>query len=317
MKRIAAAMVLLAVLGVPAFAGSIYYQFNLAAMGLANADANVTPEQAGWFGFHGGQNVPQGNVNVPFASLTPDPSLKNDPYLQSVPFTIGTSGNSNQSWSGFAAPGGNATVDTPVDLTISTSIAGPRVVFLMMNTFWGRTSESADIILEFANGTSTTFRLSGGYNSNDMNPGLPQAGEGDVRDHNDALYYYYMKNGGGPPTPYWTNSVNPYLHNGKATVSNTACTYDETSTSTSACTPGGDLRVYQDVIALFLDPAYYGETLTQILIRDLGHTQASYPDYNASRLWLWGVTVAAIPEPSTWLLMAGGLGLLAAFRKRR
>jgi hypothetical protein len=298
-NRVAGAVALWLAAAASLLAGPQYFVFNLAATGVANADATVGPyDGSPWYEFHGGAGLAHGDFTVNLAAKTSDPALTGNSYLQNVPFSVGTSGD--EGWSGRWAAGG--TGPGAVDLSLagngsqSLNVADAQVVFLMMNTFWGTTGASAEIHLRFAEGGEQVFTL---------------YGNSDLRDHNDAI---------SQGNAYWTNQIDSNLHGPdgqrRATVNETTEPFRYAQSYRNNIT-------YRDVVMLFVDPAFGTQHLTQILIRDTG----TYPRWEsiqdplASRLWLWGVTVgygvAEVPEPSTWLLVSGGLVLAALWFRRR
>ncbi len=312
MKGILGSLGLLICLSTIGEAAPFYYTYNLAALGLANADANLQPTDPGWYGFHGGQNLQQGNFSVNLAAKTTDPQLVSNPLLTSVPFSIGQSGQTLESWSAAQFPTNNPSVG------ISTDVANAKVVFLMMNTFWGSPSASASIVLSFDNGAQQTFTL---------------YGDQDLRDHNNAPWRAQLQ--GMFPPFYWTTQINSNLHNSKATFNESTCYYSENPNAVGCASgPGGqvngvspDWLGHRDVVALFIDPAYTGRTLTNVLITDLGRfpDDPNSPNRNldGSKLWFWGMTVGGdfnvqqVPEPATYLMLAGGLGLFSLIRRKK
>ncbi|QOY91388.1 PEP-CTERM sorting domain-containing protein [Paludibaculum fermentans] len=298
MRRSIVGLVFSFLVGVPSYAVPVYYQYNLGALGAANADAGnqYDPSNPGaWTGIWGGNLFSKGNVNVAFnsASKTSDPALQSDSRLDSVPFSIATSGN--QSWSARRAviDQGLAS-DAPVSLQLDTNVNNAQVVFLMMNTTWGRNSPSVEIVLQFKNGPDVTYTLSGGTQ---------------IRDSNDSQVNTNLL--------LWPNSINTNLIS-NSTGGQTASVNDQTYDMSYQSKP---FRDYRDVVGLFIDPAYAMDTLTGIIIRDIGQNSGSGYDPNASRAFVWGVTVAAgtsqIPEPSTFALLGAGLASLAYVRRRR
>lgn len=297
MRRSLVGLVFSLLLGLPASAVPVYYQYNLGALGAANADAAnpYDPNNPGaWTGIWGGNLFSTGNVTVDFnsAAKTSDLTLQGDNRLDSVPFSIATSGN--QSWSARREViDQNLASDAAVSLTLDTNVTKPEVVFLMMNTTWGRTTASVEVVLQFANGPDVTYTLYGGTQ---------------IRDSNDAQVNTGLI--------LWPNSINTnYIPN--STGGNTATVNDQTYDMTYQSRP---FRDYRDVVGLFVDPAYSMDTLTNIIIRDIGQNSGAGYDPNASRAFLWGVTVAgsnAVPEPATLGLMGAGLVLLTWTRRRR
>ncbi|GEM_PF-6653643 len=287
------ALPLLALIAVPVYCGPTYYQYDLGALGVANADADV-PFGPGWYGMWGGDKFTKGNITVPFGSpgKTSDSTLNNNPNTQSVPFTISTNGK--ESWSGFqAVKDGSQAGNAPVSVDLPGTVANPGAIFLMMNTFWGSTSPSVQIVLQFANSPSLTFDLRGNT---------------DIRDHNDSGVQL------GRPA-IWTTQINSNLRD-SGNGQSQATVNDETY---SFQYDGSQHLVYRDVVGLFLDPAYHADTLTMIRILDWGANDTSPTNPNASRVWLWGASVAvvAMPEPSTWMMLATGLGLIGLRLCRR
>lgn len=296
MRRSLIGLVFSALVCVPSFGVPVYYQYNLGGLGMANADAaqpNPGDDNV-WTGIWGGSSFSTGNVSVDFnsATKTGDASLQSDSRLNSVPFTIADSGN--QSWSGRRAviDGGLAS-DAVVSLNLETNVNNAEVVFLMMNTTWGTTSPSLEVVLQFENGPDVTYTLNGGTN---------------VRDSNDSLI-----NAG---TAFWPNTINTNKIS-NSTGGMTATVNDETHDMTYL---GKPFRDYRDVVGLFIDPAYSMDRLTGIIIRDLGRNNPTGGyDPDASRAFVWGITVAAapVPEPTTFVLMGAGLAFLGYIGRRR
>lgn len=299
MRRSIIGLVFSLLVGVPSFAVPVYYQYNLGALGAANADAGNqfdSNNPGAWTGIWGGDLFSKGNVNVAFnsGSKTSDATLQSDGRLNSVPFSIASTGN--QSWSARRAviDQGLAS-DAPVSLQVDTSVNNAEVVFLMMNTTWGRTSPSVEIVLQFQHGPSVTYTLTGGTQ---------------IRDSNDSQVNTNLL--------LWPNSINTNLIP-NSTGGNTASVNDEVHDMTYQNRP---FRDYRDVVALFIDPAYAMDTLTGILIRDIGQNSAAGYDPNASRAFVWGVTVAAgtpqgVPEPASMGLLGAGLAVLVIARRRK
>ncbi|MGJ5813362.1 PEP-CTERM sorting domain-containing protein [Paludibaculum fermentans] len=299
MRRSIVGLVFSLLVGLPSFAVPVYYQYNLGALGVANADAGNQYDSnnpGAWTGIWGGDQFTKGNVNVAFnsASKTGDAALQSDSRLNSVPFSIATSGD--QSWSARRAviDQGLAS-DAPVSLQLNTDVDSAEVVFLMMNTTWGRNSPSVEIVLQFKNGPDVTYTLSGGTQ---------------VRDSNDSQVNTNLL--------LWPNSINTNLIP-NSTGGNTASVNDQSYDMTYQ---GKPFRDYRDVVALFIDPAYAMDTLTGIIIRDIGQNSGPNYDPNASRAFVWGVTVAAgtqqaVPEPTSLSLLGAGLAFLAFASRRR
>ncbi|WP_321472683.1 PEP-CTERM sorting domain-containing protein [uncultured Paludibaculum sp.] len=294
MRRLLFSPLLLLLVSVPASAVPVYYQYNLGTLGLANANAGDAPADPNvWTGIWGGDLFTKGDVTVDFnsASKTSDATLQADGRLNSVPFSIASTGD--QSWSGRreVIDGGLAS-DASVSLEVNTNVSNAEVVFLMMNTTWGRTSPSVEVVLQFENGPDVTYTLSGGSN---------------LRDSNDALV-----NAG---SVFWPNSINTNMIS-NSTGGMTATVNDETHDMTYN---GRPFRDYRDVVALFIDPAYTYDRLTNIIIRDIGQNSGPGYDPDASRAWVWAVTVesGAVPEPSSFALFGAGLVVLAYVRRRR
>jgi len=90
MQKVSALLLLAVLCALPGLGGPTYYQYNLAANGVANADADV-PYGSNWYGMWGGDQFSKGSVNVPFgtAAKTSDPLLLNNANLQSVPRSPG------------------------------------------------------------------------------------------------------------------------------------------------------------------------------------------------------------------------------------
>ncbi|MBN9657800.1 MAG: PEP-CTERM sorting domain-containing protein [Acidobacteria bacterium] len=165
----------------------------------------------------------------------------------------------------------------------------------MMNTTWGRTSPSVEIVLQFQHGPSVTYTLTGGTQ---------------IRDSNDSQVNTNLL--------LWPNSINTNLIP-NSTGGNTASVNDEVHDMTYQ---GRPFRDYRDVVGLFIDPAYAMDTLTGVLIRDIGQNSTAGYDPNASRAFVWGVTIAAgspqgVPEPASMGLLGAGLAILAIARRRK
>jgi len=300
MKHIIGVAFLLLAAGLCAYGSPQYFVFNLAATGVANADADTTPfGQGQWYGFHGGLFMQHGDFSVNLGAQTSDSRISGNQYIQNVPFSIAPTGTADkESWSGYWATGGTGSGSVAMDLanngSDSLNTLGTQVVFLMMNTFWGSTNASAEIHLRFSGGGEEVFTL---------------AGNVDVRDHN---------HGALGQAPAYTTIIDSDLH---GSAGQARATVNETTVTGFADLQGEHRQSYRDVVMLFVDSSLWQQRLTGIQIVDTGKGPGVGVSIDQlSRLWLWGVTVAydpeSVPEPSTWMMLAGGLAL-AALRLRR
>lgn len=286
MRKLVLGLALCALAALPAAAAPTYYMYNLAALGLANNNVDAPEFYIGSDLFSRGEVVKQ--LNAP--GQTSDPTVQANPYLSSVPFSLSPSGNgtANDAWSAQTAAGGSWSSSDPTLTLPGNNIYGPYAVFLMMNTIWGNTTGNVQVVLQFEGGASETFTLFGGT---------------DTRDHNDTAYF--------SGTAIYPNTINNNLRNdgnGKKVTTNVDTIY----------TNDGH-KVYRDVVTLFVDPTFANSRLTNILINDLGNGPWAdgYRWQDATRSFVWGVTVASIPEPSTWAMLASGLALAALKLRRR
>ncbi|MBI5281828.1 MAG: PEP-CTERM sorting domain-containing protein [Candidatus Solibacter usitatus] len=285
MRYFVVVLALVVLVALPAGAIPQYYQFNLAALGKGNADANAGGDSP--YGYWGGGLFSQGSVTASFTS--PTIGAVNSAYgdaAASVPFTIGTGGGANESWSGAEARIGQPPL-TPQQLDLDTNVRQASAVFLLLNTFWGVDGASGariDVVLTFASSATVTYGL---------------FGNSDVRDHNYSL-----------PLTY-TNTINSSMHN-------TGGTYRASVNQQQflgQILGGGSHDVRRDAIALFIDPAFWGDTLIKISILDNGGWPGE-PN-GPSTVWLWGATVSSVPEPSTYMMMGAGMALIGLRLRRR
>ncbi len=293
----------------PSMAVPVFYQYNLAASGLANADSDIDQTSPAWTGIWGGQLFTKGNLNVDVASkVQGGSSLASDSRLAAVPFAVGQTGA--ESWSGYKAlkDAGSTDRTQATSLDIAPTPQKTEMVFLLMNTFWGAAGKgSVEVTLAFQSGNQLTFSL---------------VGNTDIRDHHNAELVLGRK--------LWTNTIDSTVRssaNGGSQV-----TVNETDQKFLSSIDNRQHEVFRDVVTLVLPKAYWGEILSRIYLLDKGPSDRPVPisgDPDASRVWLWGVTtlsadgltpfppVEEIPEPASWLLVGTGIGLAGWMSRRR
>lgn len=264
----------------PVSAAPTYYQYNLAALGVANSD--FTSATSGLV--NGIAGFSTGSISVDLASKSTDPTMMADPFLASVPFTINEGWNADKaahSIVGGDAHGGAVSID------LAGEVNGATAVYLMLNTIWGQATDNITVRLDFAGGDSETFYLRGNR---------------DTRDYNGVGMF--------------ASSIDGTLRSSDA-LGGLQATVNESSTKASSAAPEHGQTLYRDVVVLYIAPSLQNKLLTNINILDTGSDDKVGDWRDSSRALLWGATVATVPEPSTWMLMAGGLGLLALRRRRK
>jgi len=267
----------------PLAAAPTYYQYNLAALGVANSD--FTSATAGLV--NGISGFSTGALNIGLAAKATDLSMRSDEYLSRVPFTI------NEGWSANKAAQSTSDIHgAPVSIDLAGEVNGATAVFLMLNTMWGQATDNITVRLDFEGGASETFLLRGNR---------------DTRDYNGVGAF--------------ASNIDSSLRSSDG-LGGQQSTLNESTTKASSLAPEHGQTLYRDIVVLYVAPSLRNSLLTNIHILDTGSDDKVGTWSDASRALLWGATVAvtspaAIPEPSTWMLIAGGLGALALRRRRQ
>ncbi|MBV9511119.1 MAG: PEP-CTERM sorting domain-containing protein [Caulobacteraceae bacterium] len=199
-------------------------------------------------------------------------------------------GGGSSGYAGYvSAQGDGGYGRAAVSFTFDTDIVDATSAGTLLNSIWGQDGQTGNSYL------SITFNATGGVSET-----FNLFGDSDLRDYADNVYTDFLNNGVGG-SPWATGAVAVNGVDGYGSTDN------------------GQPTDRMDEQSYLLSPDFIGQTLTSVVMTDIGGDNFQAGALSALTIESGVPTVSGAPEPSVWALIiagVGGVGLMLRRAKR-